>query len=110
VFTGRIVGRGQPEFLPEDTDGAIALAEEERDTCPSCGRPISICRSPDVAWTDIEVVEEECHFAMRTAAHTSSEKWQGKSDLSRSATVLGSRFRPGHEADPLMGLDLAEGE
>jgi hypothetical protein len=110
VFTGRVVGTGEPEFLPEDTDGAVALAEEEGDTCPACGRPMAICRSPDVKWTDLDVVEEECHFTMRIAQHTVGDKWRGKSPESRASTMLGTRFREDREPDWTAGLDLRDVE
>ena len=58
-------------------------------------------------WTDIDVVEEECHFTKRLAEHTASEKWEKRDATTKNSTVLGTRFRSGHEPDLLAGLDLA---
>lgn len=40
VFLGRVVGKGEPEWLPDDVEAAIALDEYERDL-HICGQPAS---------------------------------------------------------------------
>lgn len=37
---------GEPLFLPDDTDGALALRLEEDETCTGCGHPMSESMKP----------------------------------------------------------------
>lgn len=42
IFLGRpLPGPGEPLWLDEDRDWALALLEVEADTCPGCGQPLS---------------------------------------------------------------------
>lgn len=36
VFLGRVVGPGDPLWLPDDTDKVLAFRRWERDLCPRC--------------------------------------------------------------------------
>jgi hypothetical protein len=103
VFTGRVVEPGEPAFLAEDTDGAVALAEEERDTCPSCGMPKVWCRDPANQFA-FEALEEQCHVTYRLAERRAS--WENRPEVQRAATQLSARFRKGHEPDIGAGLVL----
>jgi hypothetical protein len=47
VFLGRVVADGEPLWLPEDRDWALALAQVEADSCPDCGQPWSEASSRD---------------------------------------------------------------
>ncbi|MFJ8027459.1 hypothetical protein [Streptomyces sp. NPDC096311] len=47
VFLGRVVGDGEPLWLPEDRWWALALAEVEADACPDCGQRWSEATAPD---------------------------------------------------------------
>jgi hypothetical protein len=38
---GRVVADGEPLWLPEDRNWALALLEVEADACPECGQPWS---------------------------------------------------------------------
>jgi hypothetical protein len=107
VFTGRVVEPGEPLFLVEDTDGAVALAEEERATCPSCGLPRVWCRDPANQFA-FEPREQECFAAKRLAQHRSSQAWESKHEDTRQATELLARFRDGHQPDIEAGLELVE--
>lgn len=40
-------GPGEPLWLPEDTEAALAWAEAQADLCPGCGRPRDECFDPD---------------------------------------------------------------
>lgn len=41
MFLGRVVKPGEPQWLPEDREWALALLAEEGDTCTGCGQPLS---------------------------------------------------------------------
>lgn len=97
---------GESLFTREDTDWAIALAEEERDTCPACGFPKVWCRDPDGQFPAFEPAEEVCGATHRLVMHQESEAWKAKHDDTRRATQLSVRFRPGHEPRIDAGLDL----
>ena len=105
VFTGRVVQPGEPEFLREDTDGAIALAEEERDTCGSCGLLKAICRDPAHQFNTFEAHDELCHATYALEAHRKAIEGDG---ASRAATRTYVRFKAGREPDLLAGLNLSD--
>jgi hypothetical protein len=46
VFTGRIVGPASRSSSPKTPTAAIALAEEEADTCGQCGMLRIWCSDP----------------------------------------------------------------
>jgi hypothetical protein len=109
VFTGRVVGPGEPEFLREDTDGAIALAEEERDTCPSCGMPKAWCRDGANQFA-FDPEDSVCWPTYRLAQHRNSDKFKGYDDATQVAVQVSARFRDGREPDVVAGLDLGDVE
>ena len=41
MFLGRVVGEGEPLWLDEDRDYALALHFLEQETCGGCGQPRS---------------------------------------------------------------------
>lgn len=98
-------GPGEPLFLEEDTDLAVALAEEERDTCPSCGYPKAWCRDPAHQFS-FEPQEDTCWPAYRLAQYRNEDKWTAKHDDTKAATQLSVRFREGHKPDLEAGLGL----
>jgi hypothetical protein len=103
-------GPGEPLFTEDDTAAVIALAEEERDTCPSCGLLKIWCRGAGSQFTDYEVAEETCQATMRLAQFRESDGWKAKHAATQKATQLSVRFREGHEPDVDAGLDLPEHE
>jgi hypothetical protein len=105
VFTGRVVEPGEPAFLPEDTDGAIALAEEERDTCPSCGMLKVWCRDPANQFATFEANEEQCHATFAVAAHRQAVREQ-RDEATSAAVQTSAAFRSGKKPDLMAGLDL----
>lgn len=105
VFTGRVVGPGEPEFLPEDTDGAIALAEEERDTCPSCGMQKAWCRDPVNQFGVFEPHQEFCWASYRLADFRKA-KFDKLSESQQASWQVWAGFREGHEPAIEAGLDL----
>jgi len=105
VFTGRVLGLGEPVFLPSDTAKAVALALEEADTCPTCGYPKSWCRGKGSQFTDYEVAQETCQATYRLALFRESDDWKNKHDATKQAVQLSARFRPGHEPPIDAGLD-----
>lgn len=105
MFVGRVQMPGEPLFLPEDTDAAIALAEEERDTCPSCGMPKAWCRDPKNQFA-FDVHEERCWASYRLAQHKSGDKWNAKHDDTKAATQLSPRFRDELGPDVTAGLNI----
>ena len=97
---------GEPLFLPEDTDYAIALAEEEQDTCSQCGMPRAWCSDPANQFA-FEPAERMCWPTYRLAQHRGSDKWQAKHEDTKVATQVSARFREGYIPDVAAGLDLA---
>jgi hypothetical protein len=108
VLTGRPAPKpGEPLFLEEDTAAAVALAEEERDSCGSCGMPKAWCRDPKHQFGTFEPVEEVCWVTYRLAQHQAANgEWDKKADDTKRATQLSVRFREGREPDPEAGLEL----
>jgi hypothetical protein len=100
--------QGEPEFLPEDTDGAIALGMEERATCPQCGMLKVWCRDAANHQFSFEPVTSVCWPSERLETYRNSDGYKKLKDSERAATQLSVRFRDGHEPDLLAGLDLAE--
>lgn len=98
---------GEELFTQEDTDYAIALAEEERDTCPSCGMPKAWCRDPANQFA-FEPHEETCFPSYRLALYRNSDGWKRKHDDTKQATQVSARFRDGHAPKWDAGLDLNE--
>jgi len=98
---------GEEFFTTEDTDYAIALAEEERDTCGQCGLLKVWCRDPKHQFS-FEPHEETCWPTYRLAQYQESDKWKAKLDDTKRATQLSVRFRDGHEPDYEAGLDLPD--
>jgi len=109
VFTGRVVEPGEPTFLREDTDGAVALAEEERDTCPSCGYPKVWCRDPNHQFGVFEAREEQCHatFALETRKAAVRES---RDAPTQAAVQTTARFRDGKAPDLYAGLEVEDGQ
>ena len=109
MFTGRPTpAPGEPLFTEEDTAGAVALAEEERDTCPTCGLLKVWCRGAGSKFTDYEVAEETCQATMRLAQFRESDGWKAKHAATQQSTQLSVRFRPGYEPDLEAGLGLGD--
>lgn len=97
---------GEPLFTDEDTAYALALAEEEAATCPSCGQLKVVCRDPAYQFA-FEVRQEQCHAAYALAAFQNSKGWEAKQPATRAATQLSLGFREGVTPPPLdVGLDL----
>jgi hypothetical protein len=71
---GRVVGPGEPLWLPEDRAWALALLAVEADACPECGQPWDESADPAAA-DDAGYVAElhRCHAcataARKVAAH-----------------------------------------
>jgi hypothetical protein len=106
VFTGRPTpAPGEPLFTEDDTAAALALAEEERDTCPACGFLKVWCRDPNNQFGAFEPHVEFCWATYRLADHRSMIEQMGESQ--RAAAQVSPRFREGREPDLTAGLDLA---
>lgn len=97
---------GEPVYLPMDTALALALAQEESDTCPSCGYLKAICRDPARPWTDYEIHEETCQATLRLGHFHESDKWKARHDATKRAAQVSPRFREGKAPDVLVGLDI----
>lgn len=108
IFLGRPWPQpGEPLFTDEDTAWAVALGEEERDTCPVCGYPKAVCRDPQYQFPAFAPHEEICGPTQRLAMYRETDAWTGKLESTRAATQLSARFRAGYEAPIDVGLDLA---
>lgn len=98
---------GEPLFLEEDTAAAIALAEEERDTCQVCGLPRVWCRTgglEDVGRFDVK--EDTCWATYRLALRREALEKEGAHPATRQARQLVPRFRKGYTPDFAAGLDI----
>lgn len=105
IFLGRPwPAAGEEFFTQEDTDWAIALAEEERDTCPSCGFPKVWCRDPANQFA-FEPHDEQCHATYALAVHHKAVG-EVRSDEQRAAIRPVARFRSGFAPDVGAGLDI----
>ena len=86
---------GQPLFLPEDTNWALAHAEYKAQVaaarCHLCGLPKKVCRNPDNQFA-FEAEIERCHatYAMASAQERIS---RGASDVSMRATTVAARLK-----------------
>lgn len=95
--------------MQEDTDLAVALAEEERDTCPSCGMPKVWCSDPANQFA-FEPHERMCFPTWRLAQMRESDAWKSKHAATQQATQVAARFRDGHEPVIDAGLGLEDEE
>lgn len=72
VFLGRVVGAGEPLWLPEDRWWALALAQVEAGTCRDCGHPLAET-TPASSEDTYDADLTRCHgcvgAAKRVAAH-----------------------------------------
>lgn len=108
MFTGRpMPGPGEPLFLQEDTDAAVALAEEERDTCPSCGMPKAWCRNNEGGRSRFDVDESFCWATHRIAQRQDNMSKEKVDPATVRATQMAARFRAGQEPDITAGLNLS---
>lgn len=102
-------GPGEPLFTEDDTAAVIALAEEERDTCPACGYPKAWCRDPGNQFGAFEPHQEFCWATYRLADHRSAVV-EKMSDAQRASVQISARFREGREPDIEAGLELGDGD
>lgn len=108
MFTGRpIPAPGEPLFTEEDTAYAVALAEEERDTCRACGLPRAICRNPKSKFGIFAGNHDFC-YASYTLHDYQKARVKGLSDAQQASVQFGVGFRKGHEPDASAGLGLDE--
>jgi hypothetical protein len=109
VFTGRpLPGPGEPLFLPEDTDLAVALALEERDACPKCGLPKAWCRDNDAGRARFDVAEDFCWATYRVALRQEKQTKEKVPQSTQMATVMRAAIRPGYEPDIQADLPITE--
>jgi hypothetical protein len=47
VLLGRVVGEGEPLWLPEDTEEVLAYLREKAQLCPGCGQPRENTMDPE---------------------------------------------------------------
>jgi hypothetical protein len=97
---------GEPVFLDADTEGALALAEEEADTCPLCHMPKVWCRDINNQFA-FQAVEEQCHATYAVAMHHASVN-EARDEPTRRAIQTFAGFRGSFRPDFLAGLDLPE--
>lgn len=71
VFLGRVVGPGEPLWLPEDRWWALALHDVEAGACRDCGHPLADTTSPDAEGTySADLVR--CHACVAAAQRVST--------------------------------------
>lgn len=101
---------GEPFFTQEDTDAAIALAEEERATCSSCGWPKAVCRDKDNAHRVFQGEHEFCWATYAVDDHRKKLESEKMSRAQWASVQMWAGIRPGREPDLTVGLDLGEVE
>ena len=109
ILLGRPVPQsGEPLFTEEDTAYALALAEEERETCVHCGLPIVVCSDPQYQYA-FEGRERMCWPTYALAQHRNKDQWKAKLDDTKAATFPSAKWREGKAAplDAGLGLDGA---
>lgn len=96
---------GEPLFTQEDHDWFVALAEERRDTCPSCGLLKVVCRDKARQF-DFTIAEEQCHATKALADYQEATK--ERSGAAKQATQVAVTFRDGKNPPIDVGLDLSD--
>lgn len=99
---------GEPLFTDEDTAYAMALAEEEADTCPSCGLLKVVCRDPAYQFGGFDTNVETCWATHRVAVER--EKFAEAHDATRAAVQISPRYADGRAPAAEVGLGLDEDE
>jgi hypothetical protein len=97
---------GEPLFTRHDTDLAVALAEEEADTCEACGLPKAWCRDNADGRYRFDVEESWCWATYRVASRQDTNKFQKAHAPTKRATQMRPKFRKGYEPDLTAGLGL----
>lgn len=105
MFRGRGVSPGDPLFLPADTAAALALAEEEADTCNKCGLPKAYCRDNENGRARFDVDEEWCWATYRVAQRAAKMEKEKSAPADTAARVHSAKFREGREPDIMAGLE-----
>lgn len=99
---------GEPLFLEEDYGYLMALAEEEADTCPSCGLLKAVCRDPAYQFGGFEANVETCWATHRVAVER--EKHADAHDTTKAALQISPRYAEGREPAADVGLGLVDDE
>ena len=87
---------GQPLFLPEDRNWALAhaayKAQVDANRCRLCGLPKDVCRDPANQF-EFEVEVERCHatYAMASAQERASSR--NANDVSLRSTTWAARLK-----------------
>lgn len=106
IFNGRgWPAPGEPFFTPADRAAALALAEEEADTCRQCGMPRSWCRDNATGRARFDVNEEFCWATYRVALRQEKQLKEKVAPAMRAGYVHTPRFNDGHEPDVMAGLE-----
>jgi hypothetical protein len=87
----RSLSVAEPEWTDTDRGLVLALLAERRDTCPSCGHPMSQCRDRRTAGT-WQVVQEVCQPTRVAQAVAEDVR-----DSKRRGVVLLTRQTPGSQ-------------
>lgn len=104
IFTGRVRQPGEPLFLQEDTEAAVALAEEERDACPLCGMPKAWCRDHENGRAAFEAVDDWCWVTYHVGER---QKRLANENATGRHIPVSARFARDFEPDYWAGLGLA---
>lgn len=108
IFLGRPMPHpGEPLFLLADTAAAMALAEEEDDTCRKCGLPRVWCRDNKKGRARFDVAEDFCWATYRVALRQDKQGKEKVSAATREATLLSAGFREGYEPQITDGLGIS---
>jgi len=69
----------EPEWTDADRGLVLALLAERKETCTSCGHPMSVCRDPSTAgtWTVVQDVCQPSRIAQAVAEDVAKTKKRG---------------------------------
>jgi hypothetical protein len=69
----------EPDWSDEDRGLVLALLQEQAETCPSCGHPVSLCRDPSTAgrWTVMEDLCQPSRVAQAKQEEVFEQKRRG---------------------------------
>lgn len=79
----------EPEWSEHDRALLLALLLEQKETCPTCGHPVSVCRDPKTAgrW---QVVKSICQ-----AGRVMQAEAENAAETKQRGLLLGTRLNGG---------------
>lgn len=85
----RTVTTAEPEWTEADRGLVLALLAEQRETCPMCGHPMSVCRDQNTAgqWQVKEQICQPSRISQAAAESVSESKRRGVVLMTKRTTT-----------------------